>query len=325
MRSILVVGSCSNTSDDQFVKLAENLGRAVVSVGYRLVTGGSNAEDNVDLHAARGAAAECDERSIDLEEHVLSIAREEMEVHGIGRIRNALGNGPIAKRYSLVHEASAVIVLGGSEATEDYIYLCEKGNRPVVPIPMLEGASRRLYERYSENLPLTIPEFVNFEDFNNVNRRLDNEKSLKKAAEDAVSLARKCFSGTNVIFVATPFETKFNNVLGAIKTAANNSETDYFVLRIDETKGTSRIDDEIEKQIQNASVVVADLTGLNPNVFYEFGFARASNVMAISIAEKKTELPFNIQSLRTIFYDPNDLQKLTDEIVRFLPDSSTTT
>ncbi|NTU74475.1 hypothetical protein HGB07_10215, partial [Candidatus Roizmanbacteria bacterium] len=49
----------------------------------------------------------------------------------------------------------------------------------------------------------------------------------------------------------------------------------------------------------------ADLTGKNPNVFYELGLAHALAKPAILIAESMDDVPFDLQSLRHLVYDKN--------------------
>ena len=45
------------------------------------------------------------------------------------------------------------------------------------------------------------------------------------------------------------------------------------------------------------------LPHLNQNVFYEVGYAHATNKPTISLAQHVKALPFDIKSYRVIFYD----------------------
>lgn len=61
---------------------------------------------------------------------------------------------------------------------------------------------------------------------------------------------------------------------------------------------------DIINEIKAASIVIADITPDNPNVFYELGFAHALNKPTIVLSEKqRAKLPFDVSGLRTIFYD----------------------
>ena len=54
--------------------------------------------------------------------------------------------------------------------------------------------------------------------------------------------------------------------------------------------------------IYQADIVIADLTGHNPNVFYELGLAHAMNKKVIIITQNMAELPFDIKAYRTLGY-----------------------
>ena len=320
MRSILIIGSLVDGAAQEFAEFGTYLGQAAIEAGFRVVTGGSADATHIDRHAASGAISMCQSLGKDPDLYILSVARPGTDVHGFGHIQDAMGTGPAAKRSSLINEATAVIAVGGREGTEDYIHLCEMSRKPVVPVPMFSGAAHRRFQAYLMGLPVGFPQFLTIEDFKRINRRPDTEEHRDKAARDAVELARNCSAGTNLIFVAMPIHAKFNNILEAIRSAVR--DTDYVAERIDRTTrggGVFRIDAEIEKRITNASLVLADLTDLNPNVFYEFGYARGNGVKTLPIAENDTTLPFDVQTIRTIFYDPLNLPDLTAEIAKALP------
>lgn len=57
--------------------------------------------------------------------------------------------------------------------------------------------------------------------------------------------------------------------------------------------------------IGNADVIIADVTGLNPNVFYELGLCHALDKKVILITQDISELPFDIRSYRVDEYTTN--------------------
>jgi len=63
------------------------------------------------------------------------------------------------------------------------------------------------------------------------------------------------------------------------------------------------ISNQIVRDLIEADLVVADLTDLNPNAFYELGIRHSAERPAIQIAKNGTDLPFDIHDLRTIFVD----------------------
>jgi nucleoside 2-deoxyribosyltransferase len=51
-------------------------------------------------------------------------------------------------------------------------------------------------------------------------------------------------------------------------------------------------------------VIIAEITPVNANVFYELGYAHALEKPTILLANRKTEkLPFDVSGYRVIFYD----------------------
>lgn len=78
----------------------------------------------------------------------------------------------------------------------------------------------------------------------------------------------------------------------------------YKVIRGDDFYTTGQIMDDIVRSIRTASLIIADVTPDNANVFYEVGFAHAINKPTILLSDKKRErLPFDISGFRTLFYD----------------------
>lgn len=72
--------------------------------------------------------------------------------------------------------------------------------------------------------------------------------------------------------------------------------------------------------IHNADVIIADLTGLNPNVFYELGLAHAINKKVIIITQNLDALPFDIRSYRANEYSLkfNQINKIKEELRKLL-------
>ncbi len=100
----------------------------------------------------------------------------------------------------------------------------------------------------------------------------------------------------------------------------------YKCIRADECYTSSSIIKDIISEISNASLIIADITMDNPNVFYELGYAHALNKPTILLADrnKRDRLPFDVSGYRTIFYEntiggkkeiENTLQKYIDNIL----------
>ncbi|EOO10305.1 hypothetical protein IAW_01112 [Bacillus cereus str. Schrouff] len=87
------------------------------------------------------------------------------------------------------------------------------------------------------------------------------------------------------------------------------SDLGFKVIRVDKLHSVDRIDNTIIEHLNNADLVIADMTEHNPNAFYEMGFRHALGKPLIPIVEEDTKLPFDVANLRTITYATNDLEK----------------
>ncbi len=76
----------------------------------------------------------------------------------------------------------------------------------------------------------------------------------------------------------------------------------YIVKRADDIKSQNNIIGDIIEGIVSSDLVVADLTGANPNVYYELGIAHALNKKVILITQEIDDLPFDLRSYRVISY-----------------------
>ena len=101
-----------------------------------------------------------------------------------------------------------------------------------------------------------------------------------------------------VMQFSSPYEEVYSDV---IKTVCDEEQLD--VTRIDEESGPGLIIQDITRAIQEAKMVIADVSPINANVFYEVGFAHALNKPTILLAEKGTKLPFDVSPFRTLFYE----------------------
>jgi nucleoside 2-deoxyribosyltransferase len=84
----------------------------------------------------------------------------------------------------------------------------------------------------------------------------------------------------------------------------------YDVERADRIAEAGRIDSQILERIVSADLVIADLTGANPNVYYELAVRHALAKPFVQICEEGEALPFDIANLRTIFFNHNDLDSV---------------
>lgn len=77
----------------------------------------------------------------------------------------------------------------------------------------------------------------------------------------------------------------------------------YSVVRADKMSNSGLITKAIIEQIISSDLVIADLTGSNPNVFYELAIRHSYRKPAIQMIKGAMEIPFDIANMRTISYD----------------------
>ena len=102
-----------------------------------------------------------------------------------------------------------------------------------------------------------------------------------------------------------------NDVLEFIVGAAAQ-ELGLTAVRGDQIAEPGQITLQIIDHILGARVAVADLTGLNPNVFYELAVRHAARLPVALIAEKGCNLPFDIAQMRTIFFERTNMRSVAD-------------
>jgi|SRR5262245_17839076 len=108
-------------------------------------------------------------------------------------------------------------------------------------------------------------------------------------------------------FVAMPFSTEFSkDVYGAISSSLR--EFDITCYRADEVIRGGHVMLDVLSGLAEAELVIVDLTGSNPNVFYELGIAHtircAESVWLIT--QHMKNVPFDVNHYRCIEYELGD-------------------
>jgi len=103
------------------------------------------------------------------------------------------------------------------------------------------------------------------------------------------------------VFVLMPFDETFKDVYGlGIKAAC--VEAGAYCERVDEQIFQESILERIYNQISKADLIVADMSGRNPNVFYEVGYAHALGKHVILLTNKAEDIPFDLKHYPHIVY-----------------------
>lgn len=78
--------------------------------------------------------------------------------------------------------------------------------------------------------------------------------------------------------------------------------SDFRVERADHDKTPGIVTEAIIEKIIEADLVVADLSGVNPNVMYELAVRHALGEPFVQMMEAGGDLPFDISSVNTVFF-----------------------
>jgi len=126
------------------------------------------------------------------------------------------------------------------------------------------------------------------------------------------------------VLMIMPFDVKFNDVYGACeravekaKVSANSLETHpradqlqrIELYRVDNGHGAVAIMDDLLKRMKESSLCIADISGNNPNVLWELGYAMALEKPVIIISQDVETAPFDVSTFRMLTYDRAKLEE----------------
>lgn len=106
-------------------------------------------------------------------------------------------------------------------------------------------------------------------------------------------------------FVIMPFADKFHQRYERVYHPAIE-ESGLTPVRGDGLFSSVGVMEQVWEQIKSATLVLADLSGKNPNVFYELGLAHAAKKPVVLTAALIDDVPFDLQHIQVIVYDQDD-------------------
>lgn len=130
---------------------------------------------------------------------------------------------------------------------------------------------------------------------------LERSSPAPDARADLESVGRDSRSKP-LIFVAMPFADEYADrfhygINGAVNAAG------FLCERADLASFTGDVLSWVKERIGNAALVVADLTGANPNVYLEVGYAWGKGVDTVLIVPKGDELKFDVRGQRCLVFN----------------------
>ena len=87
--------------------------------------------------------------------------------------------------------------------------------------------------------------------------------------------------------------------------------------RADQLNASDSITQTSIEKLQSAELVIVEISGHNPNVFYEIGYRKCTGKPIVHLKKKGEDIPFDVNTVRTFEYDLTDLDNV-EEIKRRL-------
>lgn len=124
----------------------------------------------------------------------------------------------------------------------------------------------------------------------------------------------------NICFVVMPFGGTFDEIYRQIYKPAIQ-EVGLEPLRADDIYDNQSLIGDIKQSIQNATLVLAEVTGRNPNVNYELGMAHALGKEVIIVTSSSEDVPSDYRHLRYLCYNSSGIgwdRELSNDLVKTL-------
>ena len=140
----------------------------------------------------------------------------------------------------------------------------------------------------------------------------DDEEFRLKVREAAVEAERQAFA-----FVLMPFAKEYEDIYtGLVKETVQGQRIEC--KRADDRSEPGWIMDDVRSSIKEAKFIIADLSGRNPNVFYEVGMAHAIGQTVLLLTQSMGDVPPGLRNARTIVYRNNlgGAERLKSELAR---------
>jgi hypothetical protein len=148
----------------------------------------------------------------------------------------------------------------------------------------------------------------NIADLERVVREIDAERDAK-----ATTPPKRCFVISPIGETGSEVRKRADQVLKYVIRPAVEA-FGYAAVRADEIAEPGLITTQIIDRVINDDLVIADLTGRNPNVYYELAIRHAIRKPFVQLISAGEALPFDIVGMRTVSVDHHDLDSVAGAI-----------
>lgn len=129
-------------------------------------------------------------------------------------------------------------------------------------------------------------------------------KGKTERGEDSRKLEAPAKKGFRSCFVVMPFgDRDLEIVYSEFVKPVIEQQCGFDCRRGDDAFGSDVIMDDVLRSILEADLVIADLTGKNPNVFYEVGISHGLEKEVLLLAQSIEDVPFDLRHRRVLLYE----------------------
>ena len=138
----------------------------------------------------------------------------------------------------------------------------------------------------------------------------------KKVANDTASAA----DWDKICFYITPIgaedsvERKHADLFMSSLVQPALAELGLIVIRADQIGDAGMITSQVLEYLKKSKLAIADLSYLNPNVFYEVALRHALRLPVVQLIRKADRLPFDVNQSRTLIFDTTDIYSLIPKL-----------
>jgi hypothetical protein len=330
MLKILVVGGYDVTTDkdaEDVRAFCAALGAQIITQGHALLTA-CQTEFDADVARAAHAALQGQPEAEVLRRIVSFVLAGRTPAHNFGRINGSRLMSWDTEDAMFVPEpvkmADAIIMVRGFEGAKRAAWWARYSRKPLLPVASFKGAALEIFNQEINDFDNKYGSTVDILDYQGLNSLT---RDWVKLAAAVVSLAENLATPNKALVIMSytetePVATELANAFDSFRAACEIYR--YKCERVDETntKDTSIVA-EILRKINEAAFVIADLTELKQNVFFELGFARGLGKKVIATAKEGTELPFDVKDIPVTFWkaiNPKGLREKLVERIRPIAD-----
>lgn len=329
--NILVVGGYDAKADPEVVEalkvFSRALGEQVIEQGHNLING---CRCEFDTVIAEAAFEKIKQLPTGDAKRLVSYRMEgtkPKDAHNFGRIqRSDVENW--REIFEVVPEpfekADIVIFVCGSQDEKDEANYAPiwaaHADKPLLPVTYFGGYAVAIYKQEFKKIKEKYGARLKEDEYEILKQHLAFEEvDWKEQTHKIISLAKKIHSSdTALVIMSYSEKSKNKKSLDNLYKSFDEvcSQFDYTCKRVNETNTVgSSIIVEILQNIEESAFIIADLTELKQNVFYELGYAMGQKKDFVVVTAKKgTRVPFDVNQIPITFWDPMDFLTLETKL-----------